>query len=66
MGMSHKFRLRIMCDRCFKTFGINADKLFTQGNIVSTDNALDISIDGSGFFQVQVSETGFWFFSSWI
>ncbi len=31
---------------------INADKLFTQGNIVSTDNALDISIDGSGFFQV--------------
>jgi flagellar basal-body rod protein FlgG len=31
---------------------INADKLFSQGNIVSTDNALDISIDGSGFFQV--------------
>ena len=31
---------------------INADKLFTQGNIVSTDNALDLSIDGSGFFQV--------------
>lgn len=31
---------------------INSDKLFSQGNIVSTDNALDISIDGSGFFQV--------------
>ena len=31
---------------------INADKLFSQGNIVSTDNALDVSIDGSGFFQI--------------
>ena len=31
---------------------INADKLFSQGNIVSTDNSLDLSIDGSGFFQV--------------
>ena len=30
----------------------SSDKLFSQGNIVSTDNALDISIDGSGFFQV--------------
>ena len=31
---------------------VNADKLFSQGSIVSTDNALDLSIDGSGFFQV--------------
>ena len=31
---------------------INTDKLFTQGNIITTDNALDIAIDGSGFFQV--------------
>ena len=31
---------------------VNSDKLFSQGNIVSTDNALDISIDGGGFFQV--------------
>ena len=26
---------------------INADKLFSQGNIVASDNALDVSIDGS-------------------
>ena len=31
---------------------INADKLFSQGNIVSSENSLDVSIDGSGFFQV--------------
>ena len=31
---------------------VNSDKLFSQGNIVSTDNALDIAIDGSGFFQI--------------
>ena len=31
---------------------VNSDILFSQGNIVSTDNALDISIDGGGFFQV--------------
>ena len=31
---------------------VNADKLFSQGSIVSTDNALDLAIDGSGFFQV--------------
>ena len=37
MGMSHKFRLRIMCDRCFKTFGINADKLFEDLNYNSRD-----------------------------
>ena len=31
---------------------INSDKLFTQGNIVNTDNSLDLAIDGSGFFQI--------------
>ena len=31
---------------------INADKLFSQGNIVSSENSLDVSIDGSGFFQI--------------
>ena len=31
---------------------VNSDKLFSQGNIVSTDNALDLSVDGGGFFQV--------------
>ena len=31
---------------------INTDKLFSQGNIVTTDNALDLAVDGSGFFQI--------------
>ena len=31
---------------------INTDKLFSQGNIITTDNALDIAIDGSVFFQI--------------
>ena len=31
---------------------VNADKLFSQGSIVSTDNALDLAIDGGGFFQI--------------
>ena len=31
---------------------VNADKLFSQGSIVSTDNALDLAVDGAGFFQV--------------
>ena len=31
---------------------VNADKLFNQGSIVSTENALDLAIDGTGFFQV--------------
>ena len=35
---------------------INTDKLFTQGNIVTTDNALDLAIDGSGFFQILVPD----------
>ena len=35
-----------------KKASVFSDKLFSQGNIVSTDNALDISIDGGGFFQV--------------
>ena len=26
-------------------------KLYTQGGLVSTDNSLDLAIDGSGFFQ---------------
>ena len=36
---------------------INTDKLFTQGNIITTENALDIAIDGSGFFQILNPET---------
>ena len=31
---------------------INADKLFSQGNIVSSDNALDVSIDGLSLIHI--------------
>ena len=31
---------------------VNSNKLHSQGSIVSTDNSLDIAIDGGGFFQV--------------
>ena len=29
---------------------VSTQKLFTQGGLVSTDNSLDLAIDGSGFF----------------
>ncbi len=32
---------------------VATEKLHTQGNIVQTDNSLDIAIQGRGFFQVQ-------------
>jgi flagellar basal-body rod protein FlgG len=28
----------------------NTQKMYTQGSLVNTDNALDIAVDGSGFF----------------
>ena len=31
---------------------LNTQKLFTQGSLITTDNALDAAIEGSGFFQV--------------
>ena len=31
---------------------VNSNKLHSQGRIVSTDNSLDLAIDGGGFFQV--------------
>lgn len=31
---------------------VSTEKLHTQGNMVQTDNALDVAIDGVGFFQV--------------
>ena len=31
---------------------VNTDKLYTQGALADTGNALDVGIDGSGFFQV--------------
>jgi flagellar basal-body rod protein FlgG len=31
---------------------VNTQKLFSQGSLINTDNALDVAIDGNGFFQV--------------
>jgi flagellar basal-body rod protein FlgG len=31
---------------------VSTDKLFKQGNIVNTDNSLDLTINGEGFFQL--------------
>ena len=31
---------------------VATEKVFTQGNLVQTDNALDVAIQGQGFFQV--------------
>ncbi|WP_323784521.1 flagellar basal-body rod protein FlgG [Thalassovita sp.] len=31
---------------------VNTEKIFQQGNLMTTDNAMDIAIDGDGFFQV--------------
>ena len=31
---------------------VNTQKLFSQGSLINTDNALDLAIDGQGFFQV--------------
>lgn len=31
---------------------VNTQKLHSQGNLTTTDNALDLAIDGQGFFQV--------------
>ncbi len=31
---------------------VSTDKLYNQGNIVNTENSLDMTVDGAGFFQV--------------
>jgi len=31
---------------------VSTDKLYTQGNLVSTENSMDLAVDGQGFFQV--------------
>jgi flagellar basal-body rod protein FlgG len=31
---------------------VSSEKLYSQGNIINTDNSLDMTIDGNGFFQV--------------
>ncbi len=34
----------------------SSEKLFNQGNVINTDNALDMAIDGPGFFQVTMPD----------
>ena len=38
---------------------INTQKVFSQGSLINTDNALDIAIDGEGFFQVLLPDGRF-------
>ena len=40
-------------------------KLYTQGSLVNTDNALDLAIDGSGFFQVLMPDGRVGFTQKW-
>ncbi len=35
---------------------VATEKLFTQGNLVQTENAFDIAIQGRGFFQIQMPD----------
>ena len=35
---------------------VSSEKLYSQGNIINTDNSLDMTIQGSGFFQVQMPD----------
>ena len=33
---------------------VSTEKLYNQGNIINTDNSLDLTVDGPGFFQVMM------------
>ncbi len=35
---------------------VSTERVFTQGNLQRTDNALDIAINGNGFFQIQMPD----------
>ncbi|PKH33212.1 flagellar basal-body rod protein FlgG [Shewanella sp. ALD9] len=35
---------------------VATQKMFTQGNMLTTDNSLDLMIEGSGFFEVQMPD----------
>ena len=35
---------------------VASERVFTQGNLQKTDNALDVAINGGGFFQVQLPD----------
>lgn len=37
---------------------VATQKLFTQGNLMKTDNALDVAIQGRGFFQILLPDGG--------
>ena len=45
---------------------VNTQKLYTQGSLVNTDNALDLAIDGSGFFQVLLPDGRVGFTQKWL
>ncbi len=35
---------------------VATEKLYTQGGLTQTDNALDVAIEGRGFFQIQLPD----------
>ena len=35
---------------------VNTQKLYSQGSLISTENSLDVAVDGSGFFQVMMPD----------
>ncbi|HMV38433.1 flagellar basal-body rod protein FlgG [Plasticicumulans sp.] len=35
---------------------VATEKMHTQGNVINTDNALDVAINGRGFFQIQLPD----------
>ena len=35
---------------------VATEKIYTQGNLQQTDNALDVAIEGRGFFQIQLPD----------
>ena len=35
---------------------VATEKTYTQGNLLQTDNALDVAIEGRGFFQIQLPD----------
>jgi len=35
---------------------VSTARIFTQGNLQKTDNALDVAVNGNGFFQIQLPD----------
>ena len=40
----------------YGTRAVATQRIFTQGTVISTNNPLDVSIDGDGFLQVQLPD----------